>query len=133
MACIYLIFYKYFLHFELLASNTIKNKSIHLNSWHHNHKKQKNSLETQVVLLIFSLELEISGVAVQRIYTSNKTAKNGSFCEELLSENDFEAVLANFCCYDYGANTSEAVQKISTRTLELYANSLKQLILQLHL
>ena len=58
-----------------------------------------------------------------------KTAKNGSFCEELLSENDFEAVLANFCCYDYGANTSEAVQKISTRTLELYANSLKQLIL----
>ena len=129
MACSYLIFYKYFLHFELLASNTIKNKSIHLNSWHHNHKKQKNSLETQVVLLIFSLELEISGVAVQRIYTSNKTAKNGSFCEELLSENDFEAVLANFCCYDYGANTSEAVQKISTRTLELYANSLKQLIL----
>ena len=80
-------------------------------------------------MLIFSLELEISGVAVQIIYTSNKTAKNGSFCEELLSENDFEAVLANFCCYDYGANTFEAVQKISTRTLELYANSLKQLIL----
>ena len=40
-----------------------------------------------------------------------------SFCEELLSENDFEAVLVNFCCYDYGANASEAVQKISTRTL----------------
>ena len=58
-----------------------------------------------------------------------KTEKNGSFCEELFSENDFEAVLANFCCYDYGANASEAVQKISTRTLELYANSLKQLIL----
>ena len=35
--------------------------------------------------------------------------------EELLSENDFEAVLANFCCYDYGANASGAVQKISTR------------------
>ena len=46
MACSYLIFYKYFLHFELLASNTIKNESIHLNSWHHSHKKQKNSLET---------------------------------------------------------------------------------------
>ena len=80
------------------ASNAIKNESIYPNSWHHSHKKQKNSLEIQVVLLIFSLELEISGVAVQRIYTSNKTAKNGSFCEELLSENDFEAVLANFCC-----------------------------------
>ena len=52
--------------------------------------------------------------------TSNfktQTAKNGGFFEELLSENDFEAVLVNFCCYDYGANASEAVQKISTRSL----------------
>ena len=72
MACSYLVFYKYFLHFEFLASNTIKNESIHLNSWHHSHKKQKNSLETQVVLLIFSLELEISGVAVQRIHQNSK-------------------------------------------------------------
>ena len=30
------------------------------------------------------------------------------------SENDFEAVLATFCCYNYGANASEAVQKITT-------------------
>ena len=30
-----------------------------------------------------------------------KTAKNGGFCEELPSENDFEAVLVNFCCYEY--------------------------------
>ena len=30
-----------------------------------------------------------------------KTAKNGGFCEELLSENDFEAILVNFCCYEY--------------------------------
>ena len=31
-----------------------------------------------------------------------KTAKNGGFCsEELLSENDFEAVLIHFCCYEY--------------------------------
>ena len=57
-----------------------------------------------------------------------KTAKSGSFCKELLSENDFEAALANFYCYDYGANASEAVHNINTRTLlELYANSLKQL------
>ena len=73
--------------------------------------------------LIFSLvELDIFGVAVQRIH---QTAKNGTFC----CENDFEAVLLNFCCYDYGTYASEAVQKISTRTLDLYANSLKQLIL----
>ena len=46
-----------------------------------------------------------------REYT--KTARNGGFCEELLSENGFEAVLATFCCYEYGANASEAVQKIA--------------------
>ena len=39
MAFRYLIVYKYFLLFELLASNTIKNEIIYLNSWHHSHKK----------------------------------------------------------------------------------------------
>ena len=33
--------------------------------------------------------------------------------EELLSENNFEAVLATFRCYEYGANASDAVQKIA--------------------
>ena len=33
---------------------------------------------------------------------------------ELFSENDFETVLVTFCCYDYDANASEAVQKIAT-------------------
>ena len=42
--------------------------------------------------MIFSLELEIFRVAVQRIH---QTAKNGTLCEELLSKNDFEAVLVN--------------------------------------
>ena len=42
-----------------------------------------------------------------------KTVKNGNFCEELLSENGFEAVLATFYCYDHGAKASEAVQKIA--------------------
>ena len=46
-----------------------------------------------------------------------KTAKNGGSCEQLLRENDFEAVLVNLCCCEYGANTSEAGQKISRRTL----------------
>ena len=43
-----------------------------------------------------------------------KTAKNDGFCKELISENDFEIVLATFCCYDYGANASKIVQKIAT-------------------
>ena len=62
------------------------------------------------------------------LHTENKsnfktqTAKNGGFFEELLSENDFEAVLVNFCCYEYGANASEAVQ-ISTRILLRFPHS----------
>ena len=31
-----------------------------------------------------------------------------------MSENEFEAVLDSFCCYDHGAKASEAVQKIAT-------------------
>ena len=39
-----------------------------------------------------------------------QTAKNGGFCHEVLSKNDFEAVLVNFCCYEYiiVPNASEA-------------------------
>lgn len=35
-----------------------------------------------------------------------------SLSEDLLSENDIEAVLAAECCYDYGANSSKAVEKV---------------------
>ena len=67
-------------------------------------------------MLILSHELEIFGVAVQKIHQI-KIAKNGAFCGELLSRNDFEDVFVNFCCYEYGANASEVVQEISKRTL----------------
>ena len=43
-----------------------------------------------------------------------KTAKNDDFCEDLLGENDFEAVLSPLCCYNYGANAPEVDQKIAT-------------------
>ena len=43
-----------------------------------------------------------------------KAARNCGFWEELLTENDFEAVLVTFCCRDHGGNASEAVQKIAT-------------------
>ena len=39
---------------------------------------------------------------------------NGNFREELLSEKDFETVLATSCCYGLGVMASEAVQKIAT-------------------
>ena len=38
----------------------------------HSHKKRKDSLETRTVLLVFSLELEISGVAVQSIQQNSE-------------------------------------------------------------
>ena len=34
--------------------------------------------------------------------------------EDSLSGDDFEAVLAIFSCYDYGANASESVEEITT-------------------
>ena len=49
-----------------------------------------------------------------------KTEKNGSFCQELLSESDFEAVPVIVCCYVYGANVHEAVQKIATNQKEYF-------------
>ena len=87
----------------------------------HSHKKRRDGLETRAVLLIFSLELEISGVAVQSIHQSTK---NVNVCEELLSENHFEAVLPTFCYYEHGAKASEAVQKISTNQKEYHKCSL---------
>ena len=92
--------------FSLKIANTWKKSSaiIVIRKW-------KDSLETPAGLLIFLLELEISGVAVQNIH---KNSENGDFCEELLRENVFETVLAPLCCYDHGAKASEAVQKIAT-------------------
>ena len=40
--------------------------------------------------------------------------KNGDFCEELLSENYFETIIATLCCYDHGDKASDAIQKIAT-------------------
>ena len=87
MACSYLNFLKIFSSFQTFDPQYYKNESIHPNSWKH-----------RSYLLIFSLELEIFGVAIQKMH---QNSKNGGFCEKWLSENDFEAVLVNFCCYDY--------------------------------
>ena len=53
-----------------------------------------------------------------------KTEKNGGFCEELLSEIDFEAVLATFCCHYLLILTSEALQKIATDKKDYHRCSL---------
>ena len=45
---------------------------------------------------------------------TSKQQKILTFVKKLLIESDFEVVLATFCCCDYGAKASEAVQKITT-------------------
>ena len=37
-----------------------------------------------------------------------------AFSEDFISKDDFESVFATFCCYGYGTNSSEAVEKIAT-------------------
>ena len=39
----------------------------------HSHKKRKDSLETRALLLIFLLEIEMSGMAIQSIHQNSKT------------------------------------------------------------
>ena len=60
-------------------------------------------------MLTILFELKISRVAVQKIH---KNGENGSFSEELLSESDFEAVLASFCCCDYGAKAWKQFRRL---------------------
>ena len=93
---------------KLLKGNRVLANALLIYSYIHSHSKRKDSPRIQNVLLIFRLNLKYLGWPYREY---SKTAKNGGFCEELLSENDFEAILATFCCYDYGAKAFEAVQK----------------------
>ena len=108
MACSYFFFNISFI-LNFCVDGHPANESIHLNSWHHSHKNQKDSLETQVLLLIFWLKLEIFGVAIQN---TSKQQKIVVFVRNCLVKMTLRLFLANFCCYDYGANASEAFQKI---------------------
>ena len=75
IACSHLNYYKYCLYFEFFVSKAIKNENIYLTFWHHSHKKQKDSLETLVILLIFSLELEILNIWSGRTENTSKQQK----------------------------------------------------------
>ena len=50
----------------------VEGGSRNIDKKHHSHKKRKDSLETRAVLLTFSLEREISGVAVQSIHQNSE-------------------------------------------------------------
>ena len=51
--------------------------------------------------------------------------KMAAFSDDFLCGNDFEAVLAIFCCHGYGANASEAVEKIATDEQDYHKCSLR--------
>ena len=67
-------------------------------------------MEIRGALFIFSLELEISRMAIKR---PHEISEKWWLCEELLSENNFDAVLVTFCCFDYCVNPSETAQKMA--------------------
>ena len=77
----------------------------------HSHKKRKDVWKHGWYCWYFRFNLKYLGWPY-RAYI--ETAKNCDFWEEWPSENDFEVVLATFCCYEHGAMASEVVQKIAT-------------------
>ena len=76
----------------------------------HSLKKRKDSIEKRAVLLIFSFELEIAGIGVQRIH---QNSEKWWLLWGVAQLKWLEAVLATFCYYDYGTNASKAVRKIA--------------------
>lgn len=49
-----------------------------------------------------------------RTGNTSKQWEMAASSENFLSEDDFNAALATFCCYGYGADPSEADEKIVT-------------------
>ena len=71
---------------------------------------------TEHLRTIGSEYAKIKFLSQRQIYKPPSLSETDStnFCEELLSENEIEDVLAILGCYEYGAKASEAVQKIVT-------------------
>ena len=72
--------------------------------------------------MIFLLELEIYGVAVQIIHQNSKKWLLSK--KDFLSGDVFEAALIIFSSYGYGVNASEAVEKIATDEKDYHKRSL---------
>ena len=71
-----------------------------LNIYLHNYQTQ-----TAIFLATKHEKNNWYGMQLFKFFHTENTSKQqkmvAGFCEELLSENDFEAVLINFCCYEY--------------------------------
>ena len=67
---------------------------------------------TSTFLVCIMKNMAWPSIDIDRVILLEKSSYNLFSCDYV--ENDFEAVLATFCCYNYGPNTSEAVKKIGT-------------------
>ena len=83
-------------HLLIWNSETTQNLNIYL----HNYQTQ-----TVIFLAIKHEKNNWYGMQLFKFFHTENTSKQqkmvAGFCEEMLSENDFEAVLINFCCYEY--------------------------------
>ena len=83
-------------HLLIWNSETAQNVNIYL----HNYQTQ-----TAIFLATKHEKSNWYGMQLFKFFHTENTLKQQNMvagvCEELLSENDFEAVLINFCCYEY--------------------------------
>ena len=64
-----------------------------------------------IIFLLFSV---LVGSWGGRTGNTSKQQRMSASSEDFVSEDNFDAVLATLCCYNYGAKSSEAVVKIAT-------------------
>ena len=70
-----------------------------------------------LILTTFNRVLLFGLLVNTKIYLKRNTSKEpkiAGLSEDFFIEEDFEAVLTIFCSYDYGANASEAIEKMGT-------------------
>ena len=67
---------------------------------------------TSTFLVCIMKNMAWPSIDIHKVVLLNNSSYNLFSCDYV--ENNFEDVLATFCCYSYGANTSEAVRKIDT-------------------
>ena len=83
-------------HLMIWNSETTQNLNIHL----HNYQT-----ETAIFLAIKREKNNWYGMQLFKFFHTENTSKQqkivAGFCEELLSENDFKAVLISLCCYEH--------------------------------
>ena len=82
-------------HLLIWNSETTQNLNIYL----HNYQTQTAIFLATKHEKKIGMTCSYLNFSIQEIHQNSKKMMAG-FCEELLSENDFETVLISFCCYE---------------------------------